>query len=333
MTSSSYRTLGTSAVTVSTVAMGCWAIVGDATWGPQDERDAVAAIHAALDAGVTFFDTAEGYGDGLSERILGQALRGRREGIVIGSKVSPRHVGSYRDLLQSCERSLTNLATDCIDVYHLHWPARQVPAGEVLEAFERLRQAGKIRLAAVSNFGRGDLGDLLEAGRCEVNQLPYNLLWRAIEFDIVPLCQRHGVSITCYSPLAQGLLTGKFRGPEDVPEGRARTRHFRGARPLARHGGEGAEPLTFDTLRAIREIARQSGHTMTELAIAWLLAQPAVASVLVGARNPEQVRENARAMQVCPGEDVLAALDAATQPLKEHFGANPDMWQSASRYR
>ncbi len=327
------RRLGRSSVFVSPVAMGCWAIVGDATWGPQDERDAIAAIHAALDAGVTFFDTAEGYGAGYSERLLGKALRGRRGQAVIGSKVSPNHARTEADLVRSCEASLANLGVDCIDVYHVHWPVRDAPIADVLAGLGRLRDAGKIRVPAVSNFGRQDLSDLLAAGRCEVNQLPYNLLWRAIEYEIVPICLAHEISITCYCPIAQGLLTGKFRTAAEVPEGRARTRHFAGTRPQARHGEPGAEELTFSTLAAIRRIAGEAGLPMEQLALAWLLSRPGVASVLVGARNAPQMEANARAMHVRLDAATLAALGEATAPLKAHFGTNPDMWQSNSRYR
>ena len=327
------RRLGRTDILVSPVAMGCWAIVGDATWGPQDERDAIAAIHAALDAGVNFFDTAEGYGAGLSEQILAKAIKGRRDQAVIGSKVSPNHAGSYTELLRSCEQSLVNLGTDYLDVYHLHWPNREVPVHGIIEGLQRLRQAGKIRAVAVSNFGRQDLTELLVTDRCEVNQLPYNLLWRALEHEIAPICVAQAISITCYCPIAQGLLTGKFPTAEAVPEGRARTRHFAGSRAQARHGEPGAEDLTFATLRAIAAIADQAGLPMEHLALGWLLSRPAVAAVLVGARNAAQMRDNAHAMRVHLDAATLAALDAATMELKTRFGANPDMWQSQSRYR
>ena len=327
------RRLGRTDIFVSPVAMGCWAIVGDSTWGHQDEQDAIAAIHAALDTGVNFFDTAEGYGAGYSEQILAKALKGRRDQAVIASKVSPAHAGTYEGLLRSCDASLANLGTDYIDVYYLHWPNRQVPIRDVLEGFARLKQAGKIRTAAVSNFGRQDLTELLAAGRCEVNQLPYSLLWRVIEREIAPVCVANGVSITCYSPIAQGLLSGKFRSADEVPEGRARTRHFAGTRPQARHGEPGDEELTFATIEAIRRVATEAGMPMEQLALAWLLTRPGVGAVLVGVRNAAQMRSNAEAMHAALSPTVTAALDAATEALKQRFGTNPDMWQSQSRYR
>lgn len=327
------RRLGQTDIHVSPVAMGCWAIVGDATWGQQDERDAIAAIHAALDAGVNFFDTAEGYGAGYSEQILAKALKGQRDRAIIGSKVSPGHAGTYADLVRSCDASLANLGTDYIDVYHLHWPNREVPVQEILAGLARLQQAGKIRAVAVSNFGRQDLTELLAVGRCEVNQLPYSLLWRAIEHEIAPICVANTLSITCYSPIAQGLLSGKFRSADEVPEGRARTRHFAGTRPQARHGEPGAEALTFATLSTLRRIAAEAGLPMEQMALAWLTTRPGVAAVLVGARNAAQMRSNAAAMHAALSPATVAALDAATEALKQQFGTNPDMWQSQSRYR
>lgn len=328
-----YRTLGCTDIEVSTISMGCWAIVGGSTWGPQDEKDALEAMRAALDQGVTFFDTAEGYGGGYSEQLLAKGLADCRERVVIGSKVSPSHVNSYEELKASCDESLKNLGTDYIDVYHLHWPNRKTPIADILGWFETLRKAGKIRAAAVSNFGPGDLQDLLDAGRCEVNQLPYNLLWRAIEAEIMPLCREHDISVTCYSPIAQGMLTGKFDSPDEVPDGRARTRHFSSDRPQTRHGEPGCERLTFESIARIREIADGLGRPMAEVALAWLIAQPGVASVIAGARNAEQMTQNAQAMQTPLPADAIQALDAATRDLKRELGSDPDMWQSTSRYR
>jgi len=327
-----YRKLGRSEVEVSTVAMGCWAIVGDATWGPQEEADSVAAIEAALDAGITFFDTAEGYGDGYSEELLGRVLAGRRQRVVIASKVSPANLRAP-DVKAACEASLKRLRTDYVDLYQIHWPNPDVPIEETLGALAELKAEGKIRLVGCSNFGPRDLSELLASGRAEVDQLAYSLLWRAIEHEIQPLCVAHGVSILAYSPLAQGLLTGKFRTADEVPEGRARTRHFSSRRPGTRHGEPGAEKETFQAVEAVRAISREIARPMAEVALAWLLSRPAVASVLAGARNADQVRINAAAadLELCP--DVLKRLTDATEGLKKRFGANADMWQSVPRIR
>ena len=333
MTGATGRRLGRTDIEVSAVAMGCWAIVGDLTWGPQKQEDAIAAIRTALDCGINFFDTAEGYGDGYSEELLGQVLGSVRDRVIIGTKVSGRHARSRALLAEACENSLRRLRADYIDVYQLHWPVRGVPIAEVAGGLERLRQAGKIRCFGVSNFGKGDLTDLLACGRCEVNQLPYSLLWRAIEPEILPYCCEHRISVTAYSPLMQGLLTGKFKSADDVPEGRARTRLFSGQRKHVRHGEPGCEEETFAAIRDIAEIAEGIGRPLGEVALAWVLHQPGVDSVLVGARNPTQMRQNARAAELALTPDVVARLSEATDALKARLGSNPDMWESDSRYR
>jgi myo-inositol catabolism protein IolS len=327
-----YRRLGQSELRVSAVAMGCWAIVGDSTWGPQDEDEAAATIHAALELGVNFFDTAEAYGKGYSEALLGRALAGRRAQAIIASKVSQSNL-TAGDVRAACERSLKNLNTDYIDLYQIHWPSRSVPFDETIEALQQLRQQGKLRAIGVSNFGPADMDAMLEIGHFESNQLPYNLLWRAIEYEIQPRCVRHQVGILPYSPLQQGLLTGKFATAADVPDGRARTRHFSTERDQARHGEPGAEAETFAAIDAIRQLADELDQPMARVALAWLLHQPAVTSVIAGARSPQQMMDNASAAGLGLSPDMLRRLDEATTPLKTRLGKDPDMWASESRYR
>jgi aryl-alcohol dehydrogenase-like predicted oxidoreductase len=329
-----YRQLGQTDLQVSTIAMGCWAIVGDRTWGPQDEADSIATIQAAFDAGINFFDTAEGYGNGYSEQVLGKALASRRGETIIASKVSTSNLAPA-DVRAACERSLRNLDTDYIDLYQVHWPSREVPFADTMQVLLDLQKAGKIRHIGVSNFGVEDLPAMMAQGRIESNQLPYSLLWRTIEHGIRPLCVEHGISILPYSPLAQGLLTGKFSSADEVPEGRARTRLFSSMREQARHGETGAEAETFTALAEIRAISEKLGESMSRIALAWLLYQPGVTSVLAGARTPEQLLDNARAADVVLSDDTLTALDEATAPIKALMGANPDPWQplERSRYR
>lgn len=312
------------------MGMGCWAIVGDSTWGPQDAAATEAAIKAALDAGVNFFDTAEAYGDGFSEEILGRMFAGMREEVIIASKASPSHHAPAA-LRASCEASLRRLRTDYLDLYQLHWPSREVPFADTWETLMALVQEGKVRAAGVSNFGRQDLTKLLACGVPASNQLCYNMLFRAIEFEIQPLCVEHGISILCYSPLMQGLLTGKFSHADEVPEGRARTRHFSKDRPQARHSEEGAEEETFTAIRRVRAISDRLGLPMADVALAWLLAQPAVATVIAGMRNAEQAKENARAADLELPADVVAELSEVTQALRDKLGPNADMWQTESR--
>jgi len=328
-----YASLGRTNIEVSAICMGCWGLVGGDYWGEQQDSDSIAAIHAALEAGVNFFDTAEAYGNGFSEELLGRALKGRRGKVVIASKVSADHLGPA-DVRSACEGSLRRLGTDYLDLYQVHWPSRTVPLADSMGALEELRQQGKVRAVGVSNFGPRDMDDLAAAGRAESNQLPYSLLWRAIEFEIVPRCMELEVSILSYSSLMQGLLAGKFAKVEDVPAPRARTRHFDAAtHEQARHGEAGCETETFAAIGRIREIAEECGQSMADVSIAWLLAQPGMTSVIAGMRTPEQVRRNARAAESELSPDILDELTASTEEVKQVLGSNADMWQSESRMR
>ncbi len=327
-----YRELGSSGIRISAVTMGCWAIVGDATWGAQDESEAIDAIRAAFDLGVTTFDTAEGYGAGYSEELLAKALDGRGEEAVILSKVSRSHLGAA-DVKAACEASLKRLRRDHIDLYQIHWPSREIPFDETFRALEDLRSDGKIRAIGVSNFARRDLSEIIELGRVESDQLPYSLLFRAIEYEVMDICLANDISILCYSPLAQGLLTGKFATADDVPEGRARTRLFSSDRPNAHHGERGAEVETFAAIAAIRQVADEIHEPMGRVALAWLLSRPAVATVIAGARNVAQITENARAGSLRLSPTVVGRLAKATDALKAKLGPNPDMWEAKSRMR
>ncbi len=320
-----YRILGKTDMNVSVVTLGCWALAGDAIWGHQEEQDSLATIHKALDCGINLFDTAEGYGDGYSEEVVGKALKDRRDQAYIATKVSPNHLAA-NDLVAACEASLKRLQTDYIDLYQLHWPNAEVPFAETMDAVAALQQQGKIRFVGVSNFGVKDLSSVLEAGRVDSNQLAYNLLWRGIEYCIKPLCVRENVGILCYSPLAQGLLTGKFPDLESIPVTRMRTKHFSDDREMARHGGPGYEEETMTAVAAIRRIAKEADVEMGQLALAWLLEQEGVTSVVAGGRKPEQVEANALAASARLTPDVVQALSEATTPLKECFGDDADMW-------
>lgn len=326
------RQIGQTDLFVSPIAMGCWTIAGDAVWGRQDEADSIATIHAALDSGINFFDTAEVYGDGYSEQVLGAALAGLRHEVVIATKFNPSY-RSAAEIQRACENSLRRLKTDFIDLYQLHWPNRNLPVTAILETMAALMQQGKIRAAGVCNFGVEDMHDLLSAGRCETNQLPYSLLWRAIEFEIKEQCLENNVGILAYSPLVQGLLTGRFSSADEVPEERARTRHFSKNRPQTRHNEPGQEAETFKTIDRIRHICLDIHEPMARAAIAWVLQQSGIVSVLVGARRPEQILENVAAAELELPPEVIQQLDEATAGLKKKLGANPDLWQSESRFR
>jgi aryl-alcohol dehydrogenase-like predicted oxidoreductase len=329
-----YTTLPGTDLRVSVIAMGSWALAGDMAWGDQSERDSIAAARAAVDAGITFFDTAPGYGDGLSEQRLGKGLEGLRERVVVATKVGPDAMRAA-GVAASVERSLGHLRTDYIDLIQIHWPSREVPIEETMGALESLKRQGKVRAVGISNFGPLDLEAVAAVGTPTTNQLPYSLLSRAIEYEIVPACARAGVGVLCYSPLLWGLLAGSYDSADQVPDGRARSRHFSPARKLIRHQEPGCEQETFQAIHDVRDIAARLGVPMSDLAVAWLLHQPAVTAVLTGIRRPDQAGANARAASLELDAATLAELDRVTLPVKHALGKNPDLWQSGAntRYR
>ena len=325
-----YTKLPGTDIDVSVIALGCWPFAGGDVWGEQDDDVSLATVHAALDAGITFFDTAEGYGK--SERVLGQGLKGRRQDAVIATKVGGGHLSSD-DLPKACEQSLKSLQTDYIDLYQIHWPNHNIPIAETASALQRLRDQGKIRAIGVCNFACGDLSDLLAVADIVTNQLSFSLLWRVIEREIQPMCLENNIGIICYSPLMQGLLTGRYASADDVPDGLARTRLFSDDRPMARHGEEGCEAEVFEALKKVRTVADEAGVAMAELALAWALQQPGITSLLVGARNPDEVQWNLPSVDLALSEDILQRLSEITEGVKDKLGNNPDMWMSESRMR
>ncbi|MFL3658076.1 MAG: aldo/keto reductase [Opitutales bacterium] len=327
------RLLGNTKLEVSPLAVGCWAFAGGANWGDQDENESISVVHAALDRGINFFDTAPGYGNGESERVLGVALKGRRDQAVIATKVKDVELDAI-SLRASCEKSLSLLQTDRIDLLQIHWANRDVPFVETIGALEALTKEGKIRHVGVCNFGIGDMEEWSDsAGEMISNQLPYSLLSRSIEYDIIPECEKRDVSVLPYSPLLQGLLTGKFPTPDSVPVGRARSRHFSEDREQARHGEAGCEEETFETIAAVVRIAAELGVSPSALSLAWLAKQSNVASVIAGARNVKQLTENARFMEVSIDSEIDSRLRAASDSVMKKLGNNPDLWNAVNRFR
>ena len=316
---------------ISRIIFGCWAIVGGFNWGPQDDRDSLEAIREAYDQGINCFDTAEAYGNGHSENLLARALSGKRKDIIIASKVGPADFAP-ENVIKACERGLKNLQTDYIDLYQLHWPNPDIPLEDTLGTMEKLKEEGKIRAYGVSNFGIQSLGTCKgSAYKISSNQMAYNLLFRAVEYSILPQCEADNIPVLCYSPLMQGLLTGKFKSEEKVPDDRARTRHFTSDRSQARHQEEGYEAETFRTISAIKAFAEEINIPMGSLSLAWLLAQEGVGGIIVGGRNAFQVKKNMEALRVELTSDMIHKLNDITDHLKERLGLNADLWQTESR--
>jgi myo-inositol catabolism protein IolS len=301
-----------SGLVLSRILAGGWQ-AGRDLWVGIDDRETVAAFEAALDAGITTFDTAEDYGAGHSERMLARALGHRRDEIVLATKVSWDHLRADQ-VVAACERSLRNLGTDVIDLYQIHWPAgsfgsERVPLEETMDALVRLRQAGKIRAIGVSNFDLPQLREACALGPVDTLQPPYSLLWRHAERELLPFCRTHGVAVLAYSPLAQGLLTGKIDPERTLEEGDNR-----------RDGRLFQPPLrarAHAVIEAMRPLAAARGITLAQLALAWVAGQPGTAAI-AGARTSAQVRENAVAGDLILEPELRARLDALTPDLAQN---------------
>lgn len=328
-------------LSVSKLCFGCWGITGDMHWGERVESESAAAILAAIDSEVNFFDTAPMYADGESEELLGRVLAesGRRDEVVIATKIRPDQMAPD-DVVAECEGSLRRLQTDYIDLYQTHWTAPDVPIAETWGVMQELQKSGKVRHIGVCNAGIGDMSDIVASQKPHSqkplsNQLPYNLLSRMIEFEILPRCIEQQIGVLVYSPLMHGILADKYQDASEVPDGRARSRHFSSQRPHTRHGEPGCESETFAALDRIREIAKRLDRSMSDVSLSWTIQQPGVVSVIAGAKNAEQLIQNVNFLRDPIPSDVVDELNTVTDELKTALGSNPDLWDAGpnARYR
>lgn len=313
-----YRQLGRSELTVSAVGLGCnnfggssTAIAGaNAAYGMMDLEQSRAVIDAAFDAGITLFDTADLYGNGGSERILGQVLKERRHQVVIATKWGAgledrREIawGSRRYIRQACEASLKRLDTDYIDLYQMHWPDPRTPVAETIAALDELVQEGKVRYLGHSHVPPWRIADYDWIARSSgqerfiAAQDHYSLLAREAEQERIPACARFGIGLLPYFPLANGWLTGKYRRDRPAPEG-------------TRMAGRPIDDRTYDVIEGLAAFAAARDRTMVDIAIGALLYRPVVACAIAGATKPGQAVSNAAAADWRPSEADMAELNA-----------------------
>jgi myo-inositol catabolism protein IolS len=314
------RSLGTSKVQITPILMGTWQ-AGKKMWAGIDDRESVRAIRAAVDAGITTIDTAEVYGQGHSEQIVAQAVSDLRDRLQYASKVFTNHL-KYNQVIEACERSLTNLQTDYLDLYQIHWPSgsfgsESVPIEETMSALNKLQEDGKIRAIGVSNFNREQLAQAANYGRIDSLQPPYSLFWRKIENDAIPYCIEHKISVLAYSPMAQGLLTGKFS-----PSHQFEPDDHRSANVLFQ--GKNFERAN-QALAQLKPIALKHNCTLAQLSLAWLIAQPQT-NAIAGARTVEQAQDNAKAANVSLSAEELQEIDRIGRQVTDHLDDNPVMW-------
>lgn len=318
-----YRYLGNSGFKISEITYGNWL-----THGSQVENDiATQCVHAALEVGVTTFDTADVYANTKAEQVLGDALQGqRRESLEIFTKVynptgpkGPNDSGlSRKHIMDSINGSLRRLGTDYVDLYQAHRFDYETPLEETMQAFADIVRQGKALYIGVSEW-RADQIRAAHALSKEMgfqlisNQPQYNMLWRVIEAEVIPTSQELGVSQIVWSPIAQGVLTGKYKKGQPLPAGSRATDEAGGARAVQRYLSEDY----LDAVAQLEPIANDMGLTMAQLAIAWVLSNDNVASALVGASRPEQIESNVQAAGVKLDSDVLKRIDEAIGHLAE----------------
>ncbi|HEV3123320.1 MAG TPA: aldo/keto reductase [Candidatus Dormibacteraeota bacterium] len=308
------RRLGESGLLVSVVGLGC------NNFGGRLERDdSIRVVHAALDNGITLFDTADIYGGGRSEDFLGAALRDRRDRAIVATKFGMemggdalyRRGGSRIYVRQAVEASLRHLQTDHIDLYQMHEPDPSTPIWETLSVLDDLVHEGKVRYIGSSNFSGWQISDAEWTARSHgwtrftAAQNQYSLLVRGVEREVIPACGHHGIGMLPFFPLAAGMLTGKYRRGEAAPEGTRLARAPSAQRYLT--------PRNFDVVEALQRFAGERGVGLLSVAIGGLAAQPCVASVIAGAMTPEQVAANVAAGEWEPGAEERAEIDRITK--------------------
>ncbi|SEG74442.1 Predicted oxidoreductase [Actinacidiphila yanglinensis] len=317
-----YRRLGASGLEVPALSFGAGTFGGQGplfgAWGTTDAREARRLVDICLDAGITMFDTADVYSGGASEEVLGEAIKGRRDQVIVSTKTSlptgdgPGDAGSSRSrLIAACEHALRRLGTDRIDLFQLHAFDAATPIEEVLATLDDLVRAGKVRYVGVSNFSGWQVMKSLAVAekygrpRYVAHQVYYSLVGRDYEWELMPLAADQGIGAVVWSPLGWGRLTGRIRRDQPMP---AASRLHR----TADFGPPVEEEHLYRVVDVLDEIARETGRAVPQIALNWLLQRPTVSSVIIGARNEEQLRQNLGAVGWALTPDQTARLDAAS---------------------
>lgn len=324
-----YTTLGTTDIQLPAVSFGAWAI-GGWLWGGSDDALALKALQAGIDAGITCIDTAATYGMGHSETVVGKAIKGRRDDVIIATKCGMRwdlaeghkametqlndgtpctiyRNGRPESVIFECESSLQRMGIDVIDLYQVHWPDSTWPLDDTMATLLKLKEQGKIRAIGVSNFDTEMIALCQTKGTVDSVQPRYNALQRDPEESLLPYCREHTIGVLAYSPIAQGLLTGKVGMDRTFPEGDIRNRN-----PL--FVAENRRKV-IDMLERVRPVAEGHHITLGQLFTAWVTHQPGITTALVGARNPEQAQENAVAGSVTLTDEEVATIWAEVEGL------------------
>lgn len=301
-----YEELGKSGIKVPRLCIGTWQAAG---WTTSKEESFVETIKFALDMGLTFIDTAEGYGNGLSEQLIAKAIEGKRDSVVIASKFNHTN-SSPEKLRQALTNSLRNLKTDYIDLYQQHWPPKQPPLDETLGELQKLKEEGKIRSLGVSNWMEPEWEEATDISTIDTLQPCYSLLWRSIEPKVLPLCKENNISILPYSPLCQSLLARRM---EAIPNDH-RTKNIV------------FEKSIESVLALLENIAEKNAKTLPQISLRWLLDTPGVTAPIVGSSSKKQLEENLGALNWKLHSADYDALDKATKSLSAGLLPHDTLW-------
>jgi aryl-alcohol dehydrogenase-like predicted oxidoreductase len=307
-----YRILGKSDLSVSTIGYGAWGIGGEPFWKTEGEENSIRSIEKAIDSGINFFDTAPVYGFGYSEELLGKALHSKRKEVIIATKCGLRwgkeeikaieKRATRESILEEIDLSLQRLRTDYIDLYQVHWPDDDTPIEETMDTLLQIQTAGKVRFVGVSNYSVDQMKESLKYGQIVSLQPMYSMLERDIEAEILPFCVENDIGIICYSPLASGVLTGKYNENTKFED-------WRGHGIIGNFTGD-VFVSHIKKVNEITKIAQKKGKTTAQLAINWLLHQRGVTTAIVGVKNPDQVEQNTGAVGWdIPGDDLKTISD------------------------
>ncbi len=304
------RPLGRSGFDVSILTFGCWQ-AGGAEWNDTNDDDSLAAMRAAFEAGITFFDTAEGYGGGHSEELVGRFLSEvGKDSIRVATKVGAGNLAGEK-VKQSCEKSLKLLGLERLDLYQIHWPAGTwgspiVPIEETMTALVQLQNEGKIGSIGVSNFNGKQIEEAAQYGRIDSLQPPYSLFFQPyVQNGTTDYCERNGIGVLPYSPLAQGLVSGKFSMENRPTDNRQGNQLFK----------DPTYGLALEAVEKLKPIAEKHNATTLQVALAWLIAQPGVTSPIVGARTPQQIQGAAKAASLTLDPADIEEISVLAQPV------------------
>ncbi|MDZ4785234.1 MAG: aldo/keto reductase [bacterium] len=308
-----FITLGKSDLKVSRLAIGTWQVSG---WAGSNEEMQIKIIRKAIDSEINFIDTAESYGKGISEEVVRKAIEGQRKNLILASKFSHKNA-KPEDTRKALEQSLRRLKTDYIDLYQYHWPAPEVPLKETIEIMKEFKREGKIRAIGVSNWMEPEWEEFEDTSEIDSLQNCYSLLWRSIEKEVLKFCKKRNVSVLAYSPLCQGILSGRFSNLSDIPKDPRKQNVVL---------TEENFPKIKKIIEVLRETAHKYGKTMSQVALRWLLDKEGVSAVICGATKLEQFEENLGVFNWSLEKEDIEILDDVSRDFSKDRDPHDTLW-------